>query len=340
VNYTLVGAFVLLLGAMLVGGVLWLATGGDLQKKHDLYLAISEESVAGLSVDAPVKYNGVDVGKVRRITLDTKNPQHVRLLLAIERGTPIKEDTVAVLKTQGLTGIAYVELDGGSATSPALRAKADGAYPEIRTKESLSSRLETVLGGVLAKLDSASSNISAILSDANRQAFGSALADIAAVSKTVAGRRQALDAGIVSAARTFDESAKAAVHIAPTLARIAKGADAVQLMGQEAGLASQGAAKVVQAVGSDVQQFTAQTAPSVQQLLAELQMLSASMRRVSEQLERNPSSALTGRVPVADGPGEAGPSPSSSPVASPVASTVASPVAPPVSSPVPNTAQP
>jgi phospholipid/cholesterol/gamma-HCH transport system substrate-binding protein len=304
VNYTLVGAFVLLLGALLVGGVLWLATGGDLQKKYDLYLAIEEESVAGLSVDAPVKYNGVDVGKVRSIALDSKDPQRVRLLLAIERGTPIKEDTVAVLKTQGLTGIAYVELDGGSAASPALRATALGMYPEIRTKESLSSRLENVLGGVLAKLDSASSNISAVLSDANRQAFSSALADIAAVSKTLADRRQTLDAGIASATRTFEQSAKAAGRIAPTLERIALGADAVQNMGKEAGLASQSAAKMVSAVGADVQQFTAQTAPPVQQLLSELQMLSASMRRLSEQLERNPSSALTGRAPVADGPGE------------------------------------
>jgi phospholipid/cholesterol/gamma-HCH transport system substrate-binding protein len=304
VNYTLVGAFVLLLGALLVAGVLWLATGGDLQKKYDLYVAIEEESVAGLSVDAPVKYNGVDVGKVRSIALDRKDPQLVRVLLAIERGTPVKEDTVAVLKTQGLTGIAYVELDGGSAASPALHAKSADVYPEIRTKESLNARLENVLGAVLAKLDSASSNISAILSDANRQAFSSALADIAAVSKTIADRRQTLDAGIVNATRTFEQSAKAASHITPTLERIAQGADAVQSMGKQAGLASQDAAKAVTAVGADVQQFAAQTAPPVQLLLAELQMLSGTLRRLSEQLERNPSSVLTGRVHVVDGPGE------------------------------------
>jgi phospholipid/cholesterol/gamma-HCH transport system substrate-binding protein len=304
VNYTLVGAFVLLLGAMLVGGALWLATGGDLRKKVDLYLAIEKESVAGLSVDAPVKYNGVDVGKVHSIALDRQDPQRVMLWLAIERGTPIKEDTVAVLKTQGLTGIAYVELDGGSAGSPPLQPKTAGGYLEIRTKESLNARLENVLGAVLAKLDSASSNISAILSDANRQAFSSALADMAALSKTLADRRHTLDAGIVSAARTFDQSAKAAAQIAPTLDRIAKGADAVRGMGEAAGLASQEAGKAVTAVSTDVQQFTAQTVPPVQALLADLQTLSGSLRRLSEQLERSPSSALTGRAPRADGPGE------------------------------------
>jgi hypothetical protein len=97
------------------------------------------------------------VGKVREIRLDRDNPDRVILLFAIERGTPIKEDTEAVLKTQGLTGIAYVELSGGTRESPRLRATAQNQYPVIRTKPSLSARLENVLSTVLAKLDSTSS---------------------------------------------------------------------------------------------------------------------------------------------------------------------------------------
>ncbi|MDO8769934.1 MAG: MlaD family protein, partial [Burkholderiaceae bacterium] len=180
-NYSIVGAFVLVLGAVLIAGVLWLASGGAFQQAYDLYLAVEDESVAGLNLNAPVKYNGVDVGKVRAIQLDTVNPQRVNLLFAIERGTPIKEDTIAVLKTQGLTGIAYVELSGGAMDSPPLRATAGSQYPVIRTKPSLSARLENVLTNVLAKLDSTSNNINAILSDENRAAFSSALTDIATV---------------------------------------------------------------------------------------------------------------------------------------------------------------
>ena len=115
VSYALVGGFVVILGTLLVAVILWLASGGAFQKAYDLYLAISEESVAGLNLNAPVKYNGVDVGRVRQIRLDPANPEQVNLLFAIERGTPIRQDTVAVLKTQGLTGIAYVELSGGAA---------------------------------------------------------------------------------------------------------------------------------------------------------------------------------------------------------------------------------
>ncbi|MCX7171899.1 MAG: MlaD family protein, partial [Proteobacteria bacterium] len=208
-NYALVGAFVLVLGAALIAAALWLAAGGALQNKYDLYLAIEEESVAGLNLNAPVKFNGVDVGKVRQIELDPGNPERVKLLFAIERGTPIKEDTVATLKTQGLTGIAYVELSGGTRDAPLLRATAGSEYPVIRTKPSLSARLENVLTTALAKLDSTSKNINAILSDENQAVFKSTLADIASLAHTLAARKDTLDAGITNAARTFENSARA-----------------------------------------------------------------------------------------------------------------------------------
>ena len=112
-NYTLVGAFVLILGTALIAGLLWLVSGGLMHRQVDLYLSIVDESVNGLSVSAPVKYNGVDVGQVRSIALDATNTQRVLLTFAIKRGTPITVDTRAVLKTQGLTGIAYVDLSGG-----------------------------------------------------------------------------------------------------------------------------------------------------------------------------------------------------------------------------------
>ena len=303
-NYALVGAFVLVLGAALIAGVLWLASGGALQKKYDLYLAIENESVAGLNLNAPVKYNGVDVGKVRSIQLDPANPERVRLVFAIERGTPIKVDTVAVLKTQGLTGIAYVELRGGAHDAAPLHASATDELPVIRTKPSLSARLENVLTTVLTKLDNTSNSINAILSDENRVAFKSALADIASVSHTLAARQGTLDAGIASAARTFDNGARATAQLGPVIERIGRSAAAVEKLGNEAALASINAAKTVDSVGADVSRFSAETLPELQRLMGELNVLSIALRRLSEQTERNPNSLVFGRRPVPDGPGE------------------------------------
>ncbi len=306
VNYTLVGAFVIGLGALLVAIALWIAAGGALRQKVDLYQAVLDESVAGLNLNAPVKFNGVDVGKVQDIRLDLANPERVRLLFAIARGTPIKQDTLAVLKTQGLTGIAYVELSGGAAGSPPLLATVAGEYPLIRTKPSLSARLENVLTTVLVKLDRTSSNIDAVLSDENRRALSSTLQDLAAVSHTLAQRKDTLDAGIAAAARTFDRSAQAMAQAGPVIERVGRGADAVEAMGREAALASAQAGRTVQLAGAELQRASADTLPELQRLLGELDDLSVSLRRLTEQTERNPSSLLFGRSPAAPGPGESG----------------------------------
>jgi len=308
VNYTLVGAFVLGLSAFLIAGILWLASGGGFQKKYDTYVAMVGESVAGLSVSAPVKYRGVDVGKVQDIRLDPKNPQQVRLLFAIERGTPIKEDTEATLKTQGLTGIAYVELDGGTAASPPLLAKAPDKFPQIRTKPSLSARLENVLTRVLAKLDSTSDGINKILSDENVAAFKSTLADLSVLARTLAARKDSIDAGLASAARTFDNSARitgqVATDLGPLLERIGKSADAVKKMGDETAQTAASAGKAVDSIGSDVKRFTADSLPELQRLLGEMNTLTVQLRRFIHETERNPSGFIFGRKPVPEGPGE------------------------------------
>ncbi len=308
-NYPLVGAFVLVLGAALVAGVLWLASGGAFKQKMDLYLAVMDESVAGLNLNAPVKYNGVDVGKVKVIQLDPTNPQRVNLLFAIKRGTPIKEDTIAVLKTQGLTGIAYVELSGGAVGSPPLGILAGNSYPVIRTKPSLSARLENVLTNVLAKLDSTSNNLNAILSAENQASFKNALADIATVSRTIAARKDAIDAAITHGARTLDNTAQATARLEEVVDRIGRGADAIEKMGQEVSKTSVTTAKTVNAVGEEVQRFSTETQPELERLLGELNTLAPSLRRLSEQTNRDPRGLLFGRKAAPPGPGETGAKP-------------------------------
>lgn len=307
-----------MLGAILILALLWLASGGNLQKKYDLYLAVVEESVAGLNLNAPVKYNGVDVGKVQSIQLDRVNPQRVQLIFAIGRGTPIKVDTVAVLKTQGLTGIAYVELNGGAKNAALLVATDGQQYPVIQTKPSLSTRLENIMTTVLAKLDATSSNIDSLLSRENQQALKSTLADIAVVARTIAARKSDIDAGIVNVARTADNTARATRKLNPiidkiqpvvdqlgiTIAQINKSALAIEKAAKEAAVASNIAGKTVESVGANIERYSVETLPEVQSLLIELNDLSTSLKRLVEQTERDPASLLRGRSLVPNGPGE------------------------------------
>ncbi len=298
------GAFVITLGLVLLATVLWLASGGLWQPQQDTYLAVMEESVAGLNVNAPVKYNGVEVGKVRSIALDPQDPQRVNLYLAIAGDAPIRQDTVAVLKAQGLTGIAYVELSGGTPGVGPLVVLPGARYPVIATKSSLSTRLENVLTRVLAKLDSTTSNVDAFLSEKNQAAFSSALADTAEITRTLAARKQTIDRAIADAGQTLAHSARASSQLPATLGRVDQGAQAITRMGEAVAQTSADTSRTVKAIGADVQRFGTQTLPELERLMAELGVLSASLRRLSEQTERAPSGLLFGHTPVAPGPGE------------------------------------
>lgn len=316
-NPTVVGAFVLLLGAALVAGVLWLAVGVGGRKPTTAYQSIFTESVAGLNLDAPVKYLGVDVGKVRSIAIDPDNPRQVRLGLLIEQGTPVKQDSEAVLKSQGLTGIAYVELSGGSAGSPPLLA-ADGQPPLIRSKPSLGARLENVVTTVLASVDRTSNNLNSLLDANNLATLKHSLADASAVLRTLAEQRGPLARGITDLAETTRQTARASAQlepllaaagpaiaqVGPALARVEAAADSVDRMAQAAGLASTRAGQAAEAAAGGVQQLRADTLPGLDRLVAEMGPLVGSLRQLSEQLRTQPGSLLVGGAVRAPGPGE------------------------------------
>lgn len=304
VNFTLVGIFVLVLGTALIGGVLWLSSGKYYGKSYVLYQTYMTESVAGLNLNAPVKYHGVDVGFVRRIGLNPANVEEVELRLAMLRGTPIKEDTVAILGTQGLTGIAYVELTGGSRDSPLLQARSGEQYPVIKSGPSLLTRLDRGVTTLLSDLTRATANFNALLSEDNRRAIAKTLADVQMLSRTLAARSPAIDSGLANAARTMQNTARLTDELPRLVQRIERSADALDRMADAVARAGASATATLDSTRADVQEFTGEGLPEVLQLVAQLRDLTGTLRRVSGDLERNPSMLLYGRSPGKRGPGE------------------------------------
>ncbi|MFZ1555630.1 MAG: MlaD family protein, partial [Nitrospira sp.] len=179
VNYILVGAFVVLLGATILGAIFWLGKT-DYRGIYDRYYVYTRESVAGLSVDSTVKYRGVDVGRVKQVILNPENAEEVRVTLDIVGGTPVKTDTQAVLVTQGLTGLVTLNLTGGTREAPLLTPSAGQDYPVIKSVPSLFGRLDGTLAKLLsdqglstlvANLNGLAQNASSALDEDNRTAL-------------------------------------------------------------------------------------------------------------------------------------------------------------------------
>lgn len=289
VNFALVGLFALGLGTALIAIVLWLGTDGEYYKNYDRYHVYMSESVSGLNPNAPVKYRGVDVGNVQDIKLDPANSERVQLLLKIERGTPVKEDSIALLRVQGLTGIAYVELAGGSVQSPLLKTKADEKFPVIRSGPSLMARLDTALTGLLTNINRMADNVNAVLDEDNRRSFKRSLAQIEQVTHALAARSTSIEAGMNNAAKTLENTARASAELNGLIRQAGRSAEAVERMANETARSTSGIPAAVQ---------------DAQLMVTELRDLSASLRRVSDQLERNPSTLLFGKPQPKPGPGE------------------------------------
>lgn len=300
VNFAVVGIFVLVLSAALIGGVLWFSSGKSYRMVYDVYQTYMKESVAGLNLNAPVRYRGVEVGRVQKIALAPGNVEQVQLTLDIEHGTPVKVDTVAVLQTQGLTGLAFVELTGGSRDAPALKAQAGEKYPVIKTGPSLMTRLDSAITALLTNLNRASENFNALMDEDNRRAVRNTLKDIEVLSRTLAARSTAIDASLANAARTMENTARLSNELPQLAQRIQRSADAFDRMANELAHAGASAGSAL----DSTQQFTNETLPEVHQLVIELRGLTGSLQRVSGELEQNPSALLYGKPAAKRGPGE------------------------------------
>ncbi|MBV8939329.1 MAG: MCE family protein [Alphaproteobacteria bacterium] len=168
-NYFLVGIFVLATVAASVLFALWL-TGAN-RTEYYLYRIRFAESVSGLNVGSPVKFRGVDVGKVTQISIDPDNSNLVRVDVRIAEGTPIKTDTQASLKLQGITGAYYVELTGGSQDMPNLKPPRIGGIPEIPAKASDIAAIVNRMPELIDKATVVADQLSKLVNNENVAAF-------------------------------------------------------------------------------------------------------------------------------------------------------------------------
>ena len=139
-NHLLIGGFVLIVTAATFGFVIWLAKV-DIDREFSQYHIYFEESVSGLNVGGDVRFNGIPVGTVTEIRIDPENPARVRVLVEVGSDTPVFSDTEASLQFQGITGISFVQLAGGSPDKERLAPKRKGDIPVIPSVRSTLSQL-------------------------------------------------------------------------------------------------------------------------------------------------------------------------------------------------------
>lgn len=309
-SYVLVGLFVLILGVALIGGILWLSTGGP-PKDYEFYLVYMPESVSGLSIDAPVKYKGVNVGRVRDIRLNPDNPEEVRLLLVVLQGTPVNAETTATLEVQGLTGVANVNLSGGGPDSEPLLKMDNEPYPIIQSRPSLLVRLDDTVSELLGNLIETSARLNALLDQQNRTAISDTLENVQTLTANFANQSERVDEIVTELSLTLRNARSATEHLPELLGQFERSAAALETMAQtlaDTGTVLQDASvdlkSTIEVSGQDLRSFTGDALPEAGTLVSELRSTARNLRRMSESLQRDPSMLLFGPPKPPPGPGE------------------------------------
>ncbi|MAU48601.1 MAG: ABC transporter substrate-binding protein [Yangia sp.] len=148
-RYLLVGVFTIVGLVAVMGFTLWLAKV-QIDRTYEQY-DIVFDSVAGLGQASTVRYNGVEVGKVLSIALDRDDPALVRVRIEIYASTPVREDTLATLSSQGVTGVSFVALAGGRADAEPIGVVPPADVPLIPSEPSAFQNLLTDAPDVLAE---------------------------------------------------------------------------------------------------------------------------------------------------------------------------------------------
>lgn len=221
-SYLLVGTFVLVLVTAGFIFILWIAKA-QVTRDTQTYLTYFTTTVTGLQVGSVVRYRGVPVGDVSRIRIDPKNPEQIEVTLEVEANTPIKTDTVAVLESQGITGVAFIQLQGGKRTSPTLVALPGERYPVIKSEGSGFEKILTDFPKLLQNLNTLADSANKVLDDKNREAISTTLDNVAKISKALGDREKDFDAVLTNSNKTLVSINEMVTELRPAIAQLQTG---------------------------------------------------------------------------------------------------------------------
>ncbi len=191
-NHVVIGTFVLVVVFGLFGFVLWLAKV-EIDQQFAYYRIVFDEAVSGLSIGGDVRFNGIPVGTVTEIKIDRDDPGRVSVLLEVDHDTPVKSDTIGKLELQGITGVAFIQLSGGTASAGRPKPGPDGEPPTLQSERSA---IQEFFAGAPELINHAIilvDELTKLVNEENRTAVGNILGNVEDLSGRLAKRGPELE---------------------------------------------------------------------------------------------------------------------------------------------------
>jgi phospholipid/cholesterol/gamma-HCH transport system substrate-binding protein len=294
-NYVAVGAFVLLVIAMAGTFVFWYTDQRD-KHSYERYEIYFNGSVNGLSAGSPVRYLGVDVGKVAQILLDPNQRKRVEVIADIDSSAPIDARTRASLSLQGITGLLFVNLDQ-DAKAPSTGALARGLrYPIITSERSDFDVLLSNLPALTTHLVEVADRFNEVFSDENVRSLKITLDNARAASVRLPDTIHEVEGLISDVRRTTLEVQGATADLRTVLTHstpdIEAAASNIRTLSDNLAKTTQRLDSFVAANEPGLSRFTQQSLPEIELLLRESRQAALDFDDLSRSLKQNPSQLI------------------------------------------------
>lgn len=321
-SHLLIGSVVLIFTFAFFGFAIWISQA-SLDEEKQLYDIYFRGSVAGLSVGGDVRYRGIKIGSVTDIVIDPRDPSQVKTTVEIDEDVLIREGDVATLKLQGITGVAYVNIEGAAAKSPPVKAPPLAERPIIPSAPSDIEKLFSGAPELLTRAILVTERLADLLGQENQESVSGILTDLKTVTGTLAGQDMRIDsvlksldesaadiAATMKAARELVESSSGVIADTKETLSVARGAIAGvdQVVSKDAGQLLSELRATNQEIGEmmstlngllqDNEQYLSSFANDglgeFQRFITEARLLVASLSRLTERLEAGGAQSLFG----------------------------------------------
>jgi phospholipid/cholesterol/gamma-HCH transport system substrate-binding protein len=294
-NYVAVGAFVLLVIAMGVSFVFWYTDQRD-KRTYERYEIYFPGTVSGLSAGSPVRYLGVDVGKVVRILIDPQRRNRVEVLADIDSMAPIEGRTRASLSLQGITGLLFIDLQQDRKSAAPTELAQGLHYPVIPSAPSDFDVLLSSLPALTTHLVELVDRVNQLFSDDNVRSFKATLDNMRLTSERLPGAVRDVQQMVVDVRSASQEVQGAAADLRGIEARTAPDIESaianVRQVSDNLAKTSAALERFVADNEPGLTRFTHQSLPEFERLLRESRGAAQDIRDLSRSLKQNPSQLI------------------------------------------------
>lgn len=288
------GLFTLLMLALAIVFALWL--GRDRVERVPYEMA-TKLSIPGLNAQAAVRYRGLDVGIVDRISFDPAVPGQILIHMNISAETPVTKSTFGMLAYQGVTGIAYIQLDDDGSNPERVQSTRD--HPaRIGMRPGLLDQLQDKGLAILMQTDLLAQRLTALLADENQQKIIAAFDNVSQAARAIETIPRDLQPAL---ARLPAMS----MEIERTLVALRALAEQATTLGEQLQVPGGPVERLSIAV-DQIGNVAGQLASEVPPLTTDLRAMLRALNRTLNNLNERPQAILFGSGTIAPGPGEPG----------------------------------